>query len=48
MCLNIFNNLCDRWTLGYEILPLYVPVNDNTLSDVDIAIATNKGWTITY
>lgn len=45
--LNVFNNLYDRATAGYSILR--VNLNENSLeklSDIDIAIATNKGWNI--
>lgn len=45
--LNIFNGLYDRTTAGLSILTLTLPAIAKTiLSDEDIAIATNKGWTI--
>lgn len=45
--LNVINGLYDRTTAGYTVLTL--KLNSKTLallSDEDIAIATNKGWTI--
>lgn len=46
-CINIFNNLYDRASAGYSVLKLYFLSSViNNLSDEDIAIATNKGWTI--
>ena len=45
--INIFNNLYDRATAGYSVLTLKLNTNILALlSDEDIAIATNKGWTI--
>lgn len=45
--LNIFNGLYDRTTAGLSILTLTIPAIAKTiLSDEDIAIATNKGWTL--
>ena len=47
--LNVINNLYDRATAGYSVLTLQVPKNVLALlSDEDIAIATDKGWTISY
>lgn len=45
--INIFNNLYDRASAGYSILTLKLHATQlSKLSDEDIAIATNKGWTI--
>lgn len=45
--MNVINNLYDRATAGYSVLTLWFPDNVLALlSDEDIAIATNKGWTI--
>ena len=47
-CINIFNNLYDRATAGYSIVNMsFEPEVIARLTDEDIAIATNKGWTIT-
>lgn len=47
-CINIFNNLYDRKTAGYSIVNMsFEPEVIARLTDEDIAIATNKGWTIT-
>lgn len=47
-CLNIFNNLYDRAAAGYNVLTLKFEQQVlKRLTDTDIAIATNKGWTIT-
>ena len=46
--MNVINNLYDRASAGYSILTLKLHSNHyRMLSDNDIAIATNKGWTIT-
>lgn len=46
-CVNIFNNLYDRASVGYSIKYLeFEPEVIARLSDEDIAIATNKGWDI--
>lgn len=46
--MNIINNLYDRATAGYSVLTLRLNTDVFALlSDEDIAIATNKGWTIT-
>ena len=45
--LNIFNGLYDRATAGYSNLKLFFEADViNRLTEDDIAIATNKGWTI--
>ena len=45
--LNILNGLYDRKTAGYSVLTLKLNANHLAkLTDDDIAIATNKGWTI--
>lgn len=45
--MNVINNLYDRATAGYSVLTLKLHANVLALlSDDDIAIATNKGWTI--
>ena len=45
--LNVLNGLYDRKTAGYSTLTLKLHANHRALlSDDDIAIATNKGWTI--
>ena len=45
--LNVLNGLYDRKTAGYGVLTLKLHANHKAmLSDDDIAIATNKGWTI--
>ena len=47
-CLNIFNNLYDRAAAGYNVLTLnFSSEVIARLTDEDIAIATNKGWTVT-
>ena len=47
--LNIINNLYDRKTAGYSVLTLKLHANVSALlSDEDIAIATDKGWAISY
>lgn len=44
---NIINGLYDRATAGYSVLTLKLHANTLALlSDEEIAIATNKGWTI--
>lgn len=43
---NIINNLFDRASAGYSILG--ITLWDSTLSDEEIAIATNKGWKLTW
>lgn len=44
---NIINSLYDRATAGYSVLTLKFHANTLAkLSDEEIAIATNKGWTI--
>lgn len=46
--MNIINNLYDRATAGYSVLTIKIhPDALARLSDDDIAVATNKGWTIT-
>lgn len=43
----IFMRLYDRASAGYSVIPIYLA--DNVLAlltDEDIAIATNKGWTV--
>lgn len=44
---NVFNKLYDRKAAGYSVvtIKLYIDVMDK-LTDTDIAIATNKGWTV--
>jgi hypothetical protein len=45
--LNVFNNLYDRATAGYSVLTFHINTTPLALlSADDIAIATNKGWTI--
>lgn len=45
--LNIFNNLYDRASAGYSVLTFHINSTPLALlSEDDIAIATNKGWTI--
>ena len=45
--LNIINKLYDRATAGYSIARISLhPDSFAKLSDEDIAIATNKGWTV--
>ena len=45
--LNIINKLYDRATAGYSVLTLSVgTTNLNKLTADEIAIATNKGWTL--
>ena len=45
--LNVLNELYDRKTAGYSVLTLKMHENHFAkLSDADIAIATNKGWTL--
>jgi hypothetical protein len=45
--LNVFNNLYDRATAGYSVLTFHINSTPLALlSADDIAIATNKGWTI--
>lgn len=45
--MNVINNLYDRATAGYSVLTLKLHANVLALlSENDIAIATNKGWTI--
>ena len=45
--LNIFNGLYDRASAGYSNIKLYLEIDViNRLTEDDIAIATNKGWTI--
>lgn len=45
--LNVFNNLYDRATAGYNVLTFHINSTPLALlSEDDIAIATNKGWTI--
>lgn len=45
--MNIINGLYDRASAGYSVLNLKFHSNTLALlSDADIAIATNKGWTI--
>lgn len=45
--MNIINNLYDRATAGYSVLTIKIhPDALARLSDDDIAVATNKGWTI--
>lgn len=47
--LNIFNNLYDRASAGYPVSQLYFErVVGEKLTYSDIAIATNKGWTIGF
>ena len=47
--INLFNNLYDRNAAGYSALPLKLAVKiADKLFDEDIAIATNKGWIISY
>ena len=46
-CINIFNNLYDRKAAGYSVLTLqFEPEVVERLNAFDIAIATNKGWTV--
>jgi len=45
-CLNIFNNLYDVTNLGPTIKVMLHPTPYALLSEDDIAIATNKGWTV--
>lgn len=42
--LNVINNLYDRATAGYNMIALNFPTDG--LTDEEIAIATNKGWTL--
>lgn len=43
----IFMRLYDRATAGYSVIPIHLAENVLALlSDEDIAIATNKGWTV--
>jgi hypothetical protein len=45
--MNVINLLYDRASAGYSVLTLKMHANNLAmLSDEDIAIATNKGWTI--
>ena len=45
--MNIINNLYDRASAGYSVLTLKLnSYNTSKLSAEEIAIATNKGWTI--
>lgn len=45
--LNVFNNLYDRAAAGYNVLTFHINSTPLALlSEDDIAIATNKGWTI--
>jgi len=45
--MNVINGLYDRATAGLSVLTLKLHANHLAmLSDDDIAIATNKGWTI--
>lgn len=45
--MNIINGLYDRATVGYSVLTLKMHANHLAmLSDEEIAIATNKGWTL--
>lgn len=45
--MNIINNLYDRASAGYSVLGLKLySYNLEKLSDEEIAIATNKGWTL--
>ena len=45
--INIFNNLYDRKAAGYSVLTLqFEPEVIARLTSDDIAIATNKGWTV--
>jgi hypothetical protein len=45
--LNVFNNLYDRASAGYSVLTFHINSTPLALlSEDDIAIATNKGWTI--
>ena len=45
--MNIINNLYDRATAGYSVLTIKIhPDALARLTEDDIAIATNKGWTI--
>lgn len=46
--INVFNKLYDRASAGYEIMNIKLHYNAfKRLTDADIAIATNKGWTVT-
>lgn len=46
-CINIFNNLYDRKTAGFSNITIrFNSKVISLLSDNDIAIATNKGWTL--
>ena len=49
-CINIFNNLYDRASAGYDISAklTFPKAVVNRLSEDDIAIATVKGWTLYY
>ena len=45
--MNIINNLYDRTSAGYSVLAISFGNNNlSKLSDEEIAIATNKGWTL--
>lgn len=45
--MNVINNLYDRASAGYSIITLKLHANTLALlSDDEIAIATNKGWTL--
>ena len=47
--MNIINNLYDRKKAGYDVINLIFHENAfSKLSSKDIAIATNKGWTLSY
>ena len=43
---NIINNLYNRASAGYSILTIQLPGGE--LSDDEKAIATNKGWIISW
>ena len=46
--INVLNGLYDRASAGYSVLTLKLHANHIAmLSDADIAIATNKGWSLT-
>lgn len=46
--INVINNLYDRASTGYSILSINLGASSEQLPDDIIAIATNKGWIITY